>query len=232
MLWWFLIYIDMYVVCTRLMCMTYAHIIYTHVYDVSLKILYNDHLDVSPTDDFNCEWHHFTTTFHYPVVKWLPLSQSVAIMSACHASKTFSSWGGCGSQFRSSGAQVLITLWIFGDRRWTRPLIWYVRSDVLCTLIYSSKMHTYTDMYHIISLRSLHVMWMNQSPIHTFDISSPFFSFWVIDWLMRDTLVHFGWFVIHFIRTWWALTPLKCWWLHWETRCKFCKLNFTGHIVL
>lgn len=30
--------IDMYVVGTRLMCMTYARIIYTHVYDVSIKI--------------------------------------------------------------------------------------------------------------------------------------------------------------------------------------------------
>ena len=30
--------IDMYVVCTKLMCMTYARIMYTHVYDVSIKI--------------------------------------------------------------------------------------------------------------------------------------------------------------------------------------------------
>ena len=81
--------IDMYVVCTRLMCMTYARIMYTHVYDVSLKILYNDHLDVSQTDDFNCEWHHFTTTFHYPVVKWLPTFPISCHYHACHASKTF-----------------------------------------------------------------------------------------------------------------------------------------------
>ena len=44
------------------------------------KNMYHDHIDVSQTDDFNCEWRHFTTTFPYPVVKWLPLSQSVAII--------------------------------------------------------------------------------------------------------------------------------------------------------